>query len=110
MRRVTCHFETRTSFLDHCDIDGEFPGISFIAQSGLSDGELVRLVLTVAEADERHTLHMRITGRRPTLEGPDGGIHWRYRATATRSDVPWLKMLYNKCDTARRLNPTDGAA
>ena len=117
MRKVTCRFASHTSFLRHYHPNGDSGrcGISFIGEPGLGDGEILRMVLIIEQTGERHTLHMRICDRRPTLEGPDDGIYWRYRATVTDGDAPWLNMLAEKAQTAQRFESparshTDGAA
>lgn len=109
MRRISCHFEDEASFLDHyhgeAATDTAGPALTFVTSTPLRCDERIRLAIVIG--DERHILQMRVAARRPTLEAPGCGVHWQCRAEAL-ADAPWLKMLAEKCDTARRLSTAAG--
>lgn len=69
---------------------------------------MVRMAIRVRDVGESHTLHMRIEARKPTLRGSDDGVRWWYRAVPTGDDAPWLEMLAEKFETAKRLSNTTG--
>lgn len=108
MRRIICRFEDDTEFLRHLQrpplSSDEPPSLSFLARFGLKIGEVVRVSIIIADPGERHDLHMRVADRHPTLHRADGNTRFSYRATATEGDAPWLEMLAQKFDTARRMS------
>lgn len=111
MRYVICRYDDATDFLEHLLPSepgaGDGPGLAFRSPSGLPTGETVRVELIISDPGERHTLHMRVDERNPTL-AEDSSVRWKYEATATAEDAPWLEMLVEKLETVRQLGDSFG--
>lgn len=111
MRHIVCRFENGKIFLDHLepqltDTGKLQPSLAFLGRFGLRIGELVRVVVLIEDTGESHTLYMRVSDRRPTVQGKGSGPRWRYTATPTAEDHVWLQMLATKCATYRRIEQT----
>ena len=104
MRRIICRFDDGPAFLNSIDRPSfGAPTLTFLADFPLRDGELVRTTIIIEATGERHDLHLRIQRRAPHLDNGSPGACFRYLATATDEDTPWLEMLIAKYTTARRV-------
>ena len=110
MRQIICRFSDGSTFLQHVERSpfnsgpGQALALNFLADFPIPVGEVVQIAIVIANPGEEHELHFEIAERRPSLSSSTSGIRWRYEATVTDGDAPWLEMLSRKYDTARRLS------
>ncbi len=105
MRRIICRFEDGPAFLTSLNrrMFGD-PRLTFLADFPLRSNELVRVTIVIENTDERHDLHLRVQNRAPVLDPDRERSRFRYAATPTAEDAPWIEMLAQKYDTARRIS------
>ena len=107
MRRLTCRFADAAAFLENFDPAGDST-LAFTVDDAIDLEGVVHVTIVVQAHDERHSLHMRLTDRRPTVEAHHSGVSWRYTAAPTCGDRPWLEMLAEKLALTRCIPTASG--
>ncbi len=104
-RHIICRFDSGPAFLTSLNrpIFGE-PTLTFLADFPMRKGQLVRVRILIKDGDERHDLHLRVQRLAPVLDSERRRTCFRYEATPTAEDAPWIEMLAQKYTTARRIS------